>query len=147
MNPKILTQDVQDPIKVVKFGGSSLADAEHFRMVQNIITQEASRRYVVPSAPGKRFKEDEKVTDLLYQCYEVSDDEEALKKMFARVIERYELIIEGLGLDLDLSDYEEEDLHDEDDLFDDEDDFGHDAYDSAEDDSEPADVIDDGDDE
>jgi len=50
-------------------------------------------------------------------------------------------------LDLDLSDYEEEDLHDEDDLFDDEDDFGHDAYDSAEDDSEPADVIDDGDDE
>ena len=104
MNPKILTQDVQDPIKVVKFGGSSLADAEHFRMVQNIVTAESSRRYVVPSAPGKRFKEDEKVTDLLYQCYEVSDDEEALKKMFARVIERYELIIEGLGLDLDLSD-------------------------------------------
>jgi len=104
VNPKILTQDVQDPIKVVKFGGSSLADAEHFRMVQNIVTAESSRRYVVPSAPGKRFKEDEKVTDLLYQCYEVSDDEEALKKMFARVIERYELIIEGLGLDLDLSD-------------------------------------------
>jgi len=103
LDPKILTNDIQDPVKVVKFGGSSLADAEHFRMVEKIITAEPSRRYVVPSAPGKRFKEDDKVTDLLYLCYEVSDDEEELKKVFARVIERYELIITGLGLTLDLS--------------------------------------------
>ncbi|MBE6560796.1 MAG: aspartate kinase [Ruminococcaceae bacterium] len=92
-----------DPVKVVKFGGSSLADAEHFRMVQSIVTAEESRRYVVPSAPGKRFKEDDKVTDLLYQCYEVSDDPAKLDEVFARVIERYELIIEGLGMELDLS--------------------------------------------
>ena len=91
------------PVKVAKFGGSSLADAAHFRMVEDIVKAESSRRYVVPSAPGKRFKDDDKVTDLLYQCYEVSGDPEALKAVFARVTERYELIIEGLGLDLDMS--------------------------------------------
>ena len=93
----------QAPVKVVKFGGSSLADAEHFRMVQKIIESDPQRRYVVPSAPGKRFKEDDKVTDLLYQCYEVSDDPAELEKVFARVIDRYESIISGLSMDLDLS--------------------------------------------
>ena len=51
--------------KVVKFGGSSLADANQFRKVANIILAEKSRRYVVPSAPGKRFSDDTKVTDML----------------------------------------------------------------------------------
>ena len=46
-------------LKVLKFGGSSLADAEHFRAVADIVKAEKERRYVVPSAPGKRFKEDE----------------------------------------------------------------------------------------
>lgn len=96
-------KDINKSVKVVKFGGSSLADAEHFRMVENIIKADNARRYVVPSAPGKRFKEDDKVTDLLYQCYDASGNPEALKEVFARVIERYELIIDGLGLDLDLS--------------------------------------------
>ena len=54
--------------KVVKFGGSSLADAEHFRKVADIVRSDPSRRYVVASAPGKRFKEDIKVTDMLYHC-------------------------------------------------------------------------------
>ena len=53
-------------IKIVKFGGSSLADAEHFRQVASIIKADPERRYVVPSAPGKRFSGDEKVTDMLY---------------------------------------------------------------------------------
>ena len=57
-------------VKVVKFGGSSLADAEHFKQVASIIKADPHRRYVVPSAPGKRFKEDTKVTDMLYECYE-----------------------------------------------------------------------------
>ena len=56
-------------VKVVKFGGSSLASAEQFKKVGNIIRAEESRRYVVPSAPGKRFSEDTKVTDMLYKCY------------------------------------------------------------------------------
>lgn len=58
-------------VKVVKFGGSSLADAEHFKQVASIIRADETRRYVVPSAPGKRFPEDTKVTDMLYTCYEI----------------------------------------------------------------------------
>ena len=54
-------------LKVVKFGGSSLADAEHFKQVAKIIREDPGRRYVVPSAPGKRFKDDVKVTDMLYR--------------------------------------------------------------------------------
>ena len=54
--------------KVVKFGGSSLASAQQFKKVAEIVHAEASRRYVVPSAPGKRFRKDTKVTDMLYGC-------------------------------------------------------------------------------
>ena len=55
--------------KVVKFGGSSLASAEQFRKVGEIIRSDEGRRYVVPSAPGKRYSDDIKVTDMLYDCY------------------------------------------------------------------------------
>ena len=58
-------------IKVVKFGGSSLADAEHFRQVASIVKSDKDRRYVIPSAPGKRFPDDDKVTDMLYRFYEL----------------------------------------------------------------------------
>ena len=58
--------------KVVKFGGSSLANAEQFQKVGDIIRSDESRRYVVPSAPGKRFDEDIKVTDMLYGCYDAA---------------------------------------------------------------------------
>ena len=60
--------------KVVKFGGSSLASAAQFKKVGDIIRAEESRRYVVPSAPGKRFAEDTKVTDMLYQCYALAEE-------------------------------------------------------------------------
>ena len=50
-------------IKVAKFGGSSLADAAQFRKVKEIVNADAARRYIVPSAPGKRDSKDEKVTD------------------------------------------------------------------------------------
>ena len=56
-------------IKVVKFGGSSLADAVQIKKAGKIVLSEESRRYVVPSAPGKRFSDDTKVTDMLYRCY------------------------------------------------------------------------------
>ena len=103
MNPQNPAIDPQLSVKVVKFGGSSLADTEHFRMVQNIVTSDPTRRYVVPSAPGKRYSGDEKVTDLLYRCYELSGDAAALREVFSRVIDRYESIIRGLGLSLNLS--------------------------------------------
>lgn len=90
--------------KVVKFGGSSLADANQFRKVADIINSDPERVYVVPSAPGKRFKDDTKVTDHLYQCYEQVLDGVDFAKAFAPVRERYDGIIKELGLTLDLSD-------------------------------------------
>ena len=60
-------------IKVVKFGGSSLASAEQFRKVRDILLADKKRRYVVPSAPGKRHKNDIKVTDMLYECYALAE--------------------------------------------------------------------------
>lgn len=70
--------------KVVKFGGSSLADSKQFEKVGNIISADESRLYVVPSAPGKRFSKDTKVTDMLIKAYEITveggDLGEQLKK-------------------------------------------------------------------
>ncbi len=94
---------MENQIKVVKFGGSSLADAKQFEKVAQIIHAEDSRRFVVPSAPGKRFSGDTKVTDMLYECYNVSARGEDISGIFAGVRERYNQIIEGLGLSLDLS--------------------------------------------
>ncbi|MBE6679460.1 MAG: aspartate kinase [Ruminococcaceae bacterium] len=90
-------------VKVIKFGGSSLADAEQFKKVADIIHEDPARRYVVPSAPGKRFKEDTKVTDMLYACFEKAMNGEDFEADFDRIIERYEAIIAGLGLTLDMS--------------------------------------------
>ena len=88
--------------KVVKFGGSSLANSDQFRKVGEIIRSEESRRYVVPSAPGKRFPEDIKVTDLLYSCYKSAAAGEDFSGLLAEIKERYYEIIKGLELDLSL---------------------------------------------
>ena len=90
-------------IKVVKFGGSSLADAEHFRQVAKIVKADPSRKYVIPSAPGKRFSEDTKVTDMLYTCYEMVRRYENIDEMFDKIAERYNSIIAELGMDFDIS--------------------------------------------
>ncbi len=89
--------------KVVKFGGSSLASAEQFKKVGDIIRADEARRYVVPSAPGKRFSGDTKVTDMLYDCYATAESGKAFKTKLGKIKERYDEIIAGLGLDLDLS--------------------------------------------
>lgn len=88
--------------KVVKFGGSSLANAEQFEKVGNIIRAEESRRYVVPSAPGKRFDKDTKVTDMLYACYASAEKGEDFEGQLAKIKERYDEIIGGLGIDFSL---------------------------------------------
>lgn len=87
--------------KVVKFGGSSLASAEQFKKVGAIIRADGTRRYVVPSAPGKRFSEDTKVTDLLYACYRAADQTK-FQAVLAEIKSRYQGIIDGLGLTLSL---------------------------------------------
>ena len=91
--------------KVVKFGGSSLASAKQFKKVGDIIRADKSRRYVVPSAPGKRNKNDTKVTDMLYACYEAASTGASYGKLLSAIKERYEQIIDGLELNLNL-DYE-----------------------------------------
>ena len=93
-------------IKVVKFGGSSLADAKQFRRVAEIIKADPSRRYVVPSAPGKRFSDDVKVTDMLYTLYELVKsraDASVIDAHYDKIKERYNGIIAELGLNFDLS--------------------------------------------
>ena len=89
-------------IKVVKFGGSSLADAEHFRRVASIVKADPARRYVVASAPGKRDSADTKVTDMLYQCYEAAKNREDISVLFSAIAERYNSIIRDLGLNFDI---------------------------------------------
>ena len=93
-------------VKVVKFGGSSLADADHFRQVAAIIKADPDRRYVVPSAPGKREKSDTKVTDLLYRCYDLIKSRSSMESIDAcynEIRARYTSIIADLGLDYDIS--------------------------------------------
>ena len=93
-------------IKVVKFGGSSLADAQHFKQVADIIRSDPSRRYVVPSAPGKRFSGDMKVTDMLYRCYEMIRSRESIEEiddLYSQIVGRYREIIRELGLNFDMS--------------------------------------------
>jgi len=90
-------------IKVLKFGGSSLADAKHFEQVAEIVKSDPQRKYVVASAPGKRTSGDIKVTDLLYKCYELASNDEDVTEVFEEVKGRYNDIIRDLGLDLDLT--------------------------------------------
>lgn len=89
-------------VKAVKFGGSSLASAEQFKKVKNIILSEEERRFVVPSAPGKRFSDDIKVTDLLYRCHGEAKVGMDFTHTLDTIKSRYEEIIRGLDLDLSL---------------------------------------------
>lgn len=88
--------------KVVKFGGSSLASAEQFQKVGKIILADESRCYVIPSAPGRRFDKDEKVTDMLYQCYYAAANGEDFGGMLKQIKARYNEIIGGLNLKISL---------------------------------------------
>ena len=88
--------------KVVKFGGSSLASAEQFNKVKSIITADPHRRYVIPSAPGKRFSDDTKVTDMLYDCYDTAVNGKNFEEKLDKIHARYQEIIDGLHLNLSL---------------------------------------------
>ncbi|MDD3174165.1 MAG: aspartate kinase [Herbinix sp.] len=90
--------------KVVKFGGSSLADAKQFKKVADIIHADKTRRFVVASAPGKRYSEDMKITDMLYKCYDKAAKGENFDIEFGAIEERYNSIIKDLSIDLSLDD-------------------------------------------
>ena len=88
--------------KVVKFGGSSLASAEQFKKVGSIIREDEERKFVVPSAPGKRDDGDTKVTDMLYGCYALADADQDFRAELQAIRDRYQQIIDGLELPLSL---------------------------------------------
>ena len=87
---------------VTKFGGSSLADAGQFAKVKSILLMDEARQYVVPSAPGRRFKTDDKVTDLLYKCHRQAENGEDFQETFDLIAARYMDIAEELELKVDL---------------------------------------------
>ena len=87
---------------VAKFGGSSLSDAEQFLKVRNILLQDPDRRFVVPSAPGKRNDNDAKITDLLYECHKRASEGGSMDEPFGRIAERFREISAALSLDIGL---------------------------------------------
>ena len=89
-------------LKVVKFGGSSMADATQFAKVKNIVTGDKARRVVIVSAAGKRFKDDHKITDLLYLCHAHLKYGVACDSVFQIIRDRYTAIRDDLGLSTDL---------------------------------------------
>ncbi len=86
---------------VTKFGGSSLADAEHFKKVKTILEMDSERKFVVPSAPGKRGPGDDKITDLLYAAHNAAKEGKAFKHLLERIRARYEEIAGELGIQAD----------------------------------------------
>ncbi len=90
-------------IKVCKFGGTSMADANAMRQVKEILKADPDRRYVVVSAPGKRHKSDIKITDMLYRCNNEAIEKGTCKETFKVIRERFTEIVKDLGLDLDIN--------------------------------------------
>ncbi|MBQ9729260.1 MAG: aspartate kinase, partial [Clostridia bacterium] len=92
-------------IKVCKFGGTSMADGNIILTAAKIVNADAERRYVVVSAPGKRFSGDIKVTDLLYECAAAAEkgDREAFNAVFEKVRARFMQIEREIGRDLNVN--------------------------------------------
>ena len=93
---------------VAKFGGSSLADAKQFQKVRAIVIGDERRRVVVPSAPGKRFSDDDKITDMLYYCFYARQRGDDFDAMFEKIKARYLEIAQELSLSVNLQPYLEE---------------------------------------
>jgi aspartate kinase len=85
-----------------KFGGSSLADATQFMKVFSIVESDPNRRFIVPSAPGKRHEGDTKITDLLYLCHDAIRQHVSYDEAFGLIVDRYSTLATGLSLDLDI---------------------------------------------
>lgn len=87
-------------IKVAKFGGSSVADAIQIKKIKDIVDSDPERRYIVVSAPGKRFETDSKVTDLLYSCVMHRDHNLPIDQLFQVIWDRFSSMALGLELDI-----------------------------------------------
>ena len=89
-------------VKVAKFGGSSVADALQIEKIRNIIENDEDIKYVVVSAPGKRFSEDSKVTDLLYLCKTHIEHKIPYEQIFQVICDRFMAVEVNLDVDIDL---------------------------------------------
>ncbi len=95
-------------VKVLKFGGSSVADGIQLTKIKNIIDADPDRRYIVVSAPGKRFDGDNKITDLLYMCRAQMQHNIPYEQLFQVITDRYSAVKYNLGIDVDLDRYYDE---------------------------------------
>ena len=89
-------------VKVLKFGGSSVADPAQIRKIREIVEADPERRYVVVSAPGKRYSGDSKITDLLIMLKAIIDNNIPYEPLMAPIKERYMTIADELSIDVDL---------------------------------------------
>ncbi|GHU73259.1 aspartokinase [Clostridia bacterium] len=87
---------------VAKFGGSSLSDADQFLKVRDILLSDPARRFVVPSAPGRRYETDQKITDLLYRCHDLARHALAYAAVFKDIRNRFKEIAASLSINIDL---------------------------------------------
>jgi aspartate kinase len=92
-------------VVVAKFGGSSLSDADQFRKVKSIILSDNRRKYIIPSAPGKRFEKDFKITDLLYLCHDHVEKGIPFDDVFNIISKRYLDLVKELSVSLDMESY------------------------------------------
>ncbi len=90
-------------IKVAKFGGSSVADGIQLAKMKEIVNADEDRKYVIVSAPGKRFSGDNKITDLLYMCKAQKDQNIPADQLFQVIADRFNALVMSLGLDVDLT--------------------------------------------
>lgn len=90
-------------VKVCKFGGTSMAGANVMTAVKKIIDSDESRKFIVVSAPGKRYGGDTKITDLLYSCYDEIVKTGACGESFSKIRTRFEGIVKELNLDMDIT--------------------------------------------
>ena len=95
-------------IKVAKFGGSSVADGIQLTKTKQIIEADPDRRYIVVSAPGKRFDGDNKITDLLYLCKTHMDHNLPYDQVFQVVTDRFMAVELNLGVDVNLQSHFEQ---------------------------------------
>lgn len=95
-------------LKVCKFGGTSMAEKSAILRIKDILASDEDRRFVVVSAPGKRFGSDLKITDQLYECFNLKQSSGDFSECFSKIRQRYVEIVKDLQLDIDINKYLDE---------------------------------------